>query len=142
MGLFDKVFASGKGYPELDETSSAAGRIAKIRDQLESLTKQIHKPLEVIPGEEGSYVFIGKPPKDFGIAWIEGDKLHNLKTLAEERGVKPEELKSLSDKLRKIYEANQDDARFTTKIGRKNILVTPSEEFSKQVREVIRQVDR
>ena len=139
MGIFDRIFASGKGYPPLDENSPAAGRIDKIRDQLEALTKQIHKPLEVIPGEEGSFVFIGKPPKDFGIAWIEGNKLHSLKTLAEEQGVKPDELKALSDNLRKVYEANQGDARFTTKVGRKDILVTPSEDFRNQVSDVIRQ---
>lgn len=139
MGFFDRIFASSKGYPTLDDSSPAAGRIEKIRGQLESLSKQIHKPLEVIPGEEGSFVFIGKPPKEFGIAWIEGDKLHNLKTLAEEHGVKPEELKALSENLRKIYEANQDDERFTTKVGKKDILVTPSDKFRSQVSEVIRQ---
>lgn len=139
MGFLDRIFASSKGYPSLDEDSQAADRIDKIRDQLESLSKQIHKPLEVIPGEEGGFVFIGKPPKDFGIAWIEGNKLHSLKTLAEEQGVKPDELKALSDNLRKIYEKNQDDERFTTKVGKKNILVTPSEEFGNQVRDVIRQ---
>ncbi len=140
MGFFDRIFATSKGYQPLDEGSPAANRIDKIRDQLESLAKQVHKPLEVVPGEEGSYIFIGKPPKDFGIAWIEGGKLHNLKTLAEEHGVKPAELKELSENLRKIYEANQNDDRYTAKIGRKNIVVTPSEQFKNQVSDVIRQV--
>lgn len=139
MGFLDRIFASSKGYQPLDETSPAADRIEKIRDQLETLSKQVHKPLEVVPGEEGSYVFIGKPPKDFGIAWIEGDKLHSLKSLADQ-GVKPEEMKTLSDNLRKVYEANQDDTRFTTKVGRKDIVVTPSEQFRSQVSDVIRQV--
>ncbi len=139
MGFFDRIFASSKGYPTLDESSPAADRIEKIRDQLESLSKQIHKPLEVVPAEDGAFVFIGKPPKDFGIAWIEGNKLHNLKTLADE-GAQPDELKTLAENLRKIYEANLDDERFTAKLGKKNILVTPSEEFKNQVSEVIRQV--
>jgi len=138
MGFFDRIFASSKGYERLDESSKAADRIERIREQLESLSKQVHKPLEVVPGDEGSYVFIGKPPKDFGIAWIEGDKLHSLKSLADEQGVRPEEMKAISENLRKIYEANQADARFTTKVGRKNIVVTPSEQFRNQVSEVIR----
>ena len=140
MSIFDRIFASSKGYPTLVEGSLAASRIEKIREQLESLSKKVHKPLEVIPGEEGSYIFIGKPPKDFGIVWIEGDKLHNLKTLAEEQGIKPEELKTISDNLKKIYEANQEDERFTAKLGRKSIVVTPSEEFRNQVSAAIRQV--
>ena len=138
MGLFDRIFASSKGYQTLDESSPAADRIEKIRDQLESLSKQVHKPLEVVPGDNDAYVFIGKPPRDFGVAWIEGDKLHSLKSLAEQ-GVKPEEMKALSDNLRKIYEANQNDTRFTTKLGRKSIVVTPSERLRNQVSEVIHQ---
>lgn len=139
MGFFDRIFASSDGYQPLDENSPAADRIEKIRDQLESLSKQVHKPLEVVPGEKGSYVFIGKPPKNFGIAWIEDDKVHSLKTLADEHGVKPAEMQAISDRLREIYEANQGNTRFTAKVGSKNIVVTPSEEFRTQVSEVIQQ---
>ncbi len=139
MGFFDRIFASSDGYQPLDESSPAADRIERIRDQLESLAKQVHKPLEVVPGEEDSYVFIGKPPKNFGVAWIEGDKLHSLKSLADEQGVKPAELQKISDNLRKIYEENQGNTRFTTKVGSKSIVVTPSEQFRNQVSEVIRQ---
>lgn len=138
MGFFDRIFASSKGYQPLDESSSAADCIDKIRDQLESLSKQVHQPLEVIPGDKGSYVFIGKPPKDFGVAWIEGDKLHSLKALIEEQGGDPALLKEISENLRKVYEANLEDARYTAKIGRKNIVVTPSDRFRNQVNDVIR----
>ena len=141
MGFFDILRSGKKDYPALDGTSMAADRIEKIRDQLESLSKRVHKPLEVIPGEEGSYIFIGKPPKDFGVAWIEGDKLHNFKTLVDDEGVSPQELTRISEGLRKAYEQNQDDARFTTKIGNKEIVVTPSEQFRTQVREIIHQAD-
>lgn len=141
MGFFDRLRAGKKEYPALDGTSLAADRIEKIRDHLESLSKMVHKPLEVIPGEDGSYIFIGKPPKDFGVAWIEGSKLHNFKTLVEDEGVNPQELQRISEGLRKAYEENQDDARFTTKIGKKEIVVTPSEEFRAQVREIIHQAE-
>jgi hypothetical protein len=141
MGLFDKFRSGNKEYPVLDGTSLAADRIEKIRDHLESLSKKVHKPLEVIPGEDGSYIFIGKPPKDFGVAWIEGSKLHSFKTLVEEEGVNPQVLPRISEDLRKAYEQNLDDARYTTKIGKKEIVVTPSEEFRAQVRQIIHQAD-
>jgi len=139
MGFFDKLRSGKKDYPVLDGTSMAADRIEKIRDHLESLSKRVHKPLEVIPGEDGSYIFIGKPPKDFGVAWIEGSKLHSFKTLVEEDGVNPKDLPRISEDLRKAYEQNLEDARFTTKIGNKDIVVTPSEGFRAQVREIIHQ---
>jgi len=138
MGFFDRIFASSKGYEPLDEKSLAANRIEKIRDQLESLSKQVKQPLEVVPGEEGGYVFIGKPPRNFGIAWIEDDELHSLKSLAD-NGAKPEDLKALTDELRKIYQANQDNARYSAKVGDKNIVVTPSEKMKTQVSDVIHQ---
>ncbi len=139
MGFFDRMRAGKKDYPELDNTSLAADRLEKIRDQLESLSKRVHKPLEVIPGEEGGFVFIGKPPKDFGIAWIEGDKLRTFKSLVEEDGVNPQDLPKISEDLRKVYEANLQDERFTAKLGKKEIVVTPNEQFRTQVTDIIRQ---
>ena len=141
MGFLDTIRSGKKEYPVLDGTSLAADRIEKIRDQLEALSKRVRKPLEVIPGEEGSYIFIGKPPKDFGVAWIEENRLHNFKTLVDEEGVNPQELNKISEHLRKAYEKNMDDERFTTKIGKKDIVVTPSEVFRAEVREIIHQSD-
>ena len=138
MGFFDRMRGK-KDYPELDGTSLAADRLEKIREQLESLSKRVHKPLEVIPGEEGGFVFIGKPPKDFGIAWIEDGKLHTFKSLVEEDGVDPQELPKISESLRKAYEANLEDERFTAKLGKKDIVVTPNEQFRSQVTNIIHQ---
>ncbi len=138
MGFLDRMFSKAQ-YSELDESSLAANRIDRIREQLETLSKRVHKPLEVIPEEDGAYVFIGKPPKNFGVAWFEDGKLQNLKTLAEEKGVSPQELQSLSERLSSIYQENLDDARYTARIGKKNITVTPSEAFRNQISEVIRQ---
>lgn len=87
MGFFAKFLGEKNTYPDLDGTSLAADRIEKIREHLVSLSKRVHKPLEVIPGEDGSYIFIGKPPKDFGVAWIEGSKLHSFKTLVDRKSV-------------------------------------------------------
>ena len=141
MGFFDRIRGAKKDYPALDGTSLAADRIEKIRDQLESLSRRVHKPLEVIPAEEGSYIFIGKPPKDFGVAWIEGDSLHNFKTLVDDEGVTAQQLTRISADLRTAYEQNLQDARYMTKIGKKDIVVTPSDQFGSRVREIIHQAD-
>jgi hypothetical protein len=39
-----------------------------VREKLAGETKD---PLEVVPAEDSVYIFVGKPPKKFGIAWIE-----------------------------------------------------------------------
>ncbi len=139
MGFFDKMFGGRKDYPALDPASPVAGQLARMHTQLEELSGKVHKPIEIIPGEEDAFVFIGKPPKDFGIAWIEGDRLVSFKTLVEERGIDPKKLQPLAEKLRAVYEANQDDPRYTARIGGQEVVVTPSDEFRRQVSEVIRE---
>ncbi len=139
MGFLDKIFGGKHDYPALDSASPAAGQLARMRAQLESLSREVHKPMEVIPGEEETYVFIGKPPKKFGIAWIEGNRIMSFKTLAEERGIDPQRLQPLAEKLRRIYEANLNDPRYVTKIGDQEVVVTPDEEFRRQVGDVIRE---
>jgi hypothetical protein len=139
MGFFDKMFGGRKDYPELDPASPVAGQLERMHSQLEELSGKVHKPLEVIPGEEDAFVFIGKPPKDFGIAWIEGDRLLSFKNLVEERGIDPKKLQPLAEKLRQVYEANQADPRYTAKIGGHDVVVTPSDDFRRQVREIIRE---
>jgi hypothetical protein len=140
MGFFDRIFGSGKEYPELDPSSPAQGRLDKFRTQLLELSSDVKQPLEVIPGDERAFVFIGSPPKKFGVAWVEEGKINNLKTLAEEKNVEPHKIQALAERLRKIYEANQQDERFSAKLGDRSVVVTPSDEFRMQIRGVIEEV--
>jgi hypothetical protein len=139
MGLLEKMFGSKKDYPALDPASPEAGQIERMQGSLGELYGRAHKPLEVLPGEAESYIFIGHPPKDFGIAWIEGDRIMTFKALAEERGLDPKKFSPLAERLRQIYEANREDPRYTAIIGGQKIVVTPSEDFRRQVAEVIRE---
>ncbi|MDO3379270.1 hypothetical protein [Geoalkalibacter halelectricus] len=140
MGFLDKIFGGKPEYPQLDTSSPAAGQIEHIRNELERLSAEVKQPLEVIPGEDSSYVFIGKPPKKFGVAWIEEGRVHNFKTLVEENGVEPSRLTKVAEELREIYEANQQGERFTAKVGDQDLVVTPSDVFRNQVRETIEKV--
>ncbi|WP_305041868.1 hypothetical protein [Geoalkalibacter sp.] len=140
MGFFDKIFGGKPDYPQLDSGSPAAGQLEHIRNELERLSAEAKQPLEVIPGEDSTYVFIGKPPKKFGVAWIEEGRVHNFKTLVEENGVEPSRLNKVAEDLRAIYEANQQDERFTAKLGDQDLVVTPSDSFRLQVRETIEKI--
>lgn len=139
MGLLDKMFGGRQDYPELDPSSPASDRLEKYRNQIESLAAQARQPLEVIPGDERAFVFIGKPPKKFGIAWIEEGRINNLKTLVDQNQVNPQQAQAIAERLREIYEENMEDDRYTSAIGKGRVVVTPSDQFRKQVREVIDQ---
>ena len=85
MGFFKNVFSGQKEYPELDAASPAARQLEPLRSTLEKLAREVGDPLEVVPCPHGAFVFIGKPPKRFGAAWVREDKVTNLKDLATEK---------------------------------------------------------
>ena len=139
MGFLDKMFGSKEAYPELDPSSQALHRLERFRDQIETLSEQSKQRLEVIPGDERAFVFIGKPPKKFGIAWIEEGEIKNLKALVDQNHLSPQQAQAVAERLRKIYEENQQDERYSATVGDHRVVVTPSDEFRMQVKEVIQE---
>jgi hypothetical protein len=142
MSLFGNLFSSKPDYPAMDPSSTAATRIAAIENQLGELADQVKQPLEVVPAEQAAYVFIGKPPKRFGLAWIHDGKISGLNTLVEEHGLKPLEVEKVVDRLRDAYERNTDVSRFCTTVQDRDLVVTPSPRLEKEVHEIIDKVAR
>ena len=140
MSLFGNLFSSKPDYPAIDPSSTAASRIAEVKTQLGELAGQVKDPLEVVPSEHAVYVFIGKPPKRFGLAWIHDGKISGLNTLVEEHGLKPLEVEKLLDQLREAYERNADVSRFCTSVQDRDVVVTPSAKLEQEVHEIIDKV--
>jgi len=137
MSLFANLFSSKPDYPAIDPASTAATRIAEVESQLSELAGQVKDPLEVVPSEHAAYVFIGKPPKKFGLAWIHDGKVSGLNTLVEEHGLKPSEVGDVVDQLRAAYERNMDVNRYTATVQDVDVVVTPSGKLEKEVHEII-----
>ena len=140
MSLFGNLFSSKPDYPAIDPSSTAALRIAEVKNQLGELAGQVKDPLEVVPTEHAAYVFIGKPPKRFGLAWIHDGKISGLNTLVEEHGLKPLEVEKLLEQLREAYERNADVSRFCASVQDRDVVVTPSAKLEKEVHEIIDKV--
>ena len=140
MSLFGNLFSSKPDYPAIDPSSTAAMRIAEVEKQLGELAGQVKDPLEVIPTEHAAYVFIGKPPKRFGLAWIHDGKISGLNTLVEEHGLKPLEVENVVEQLRDSYERNADVSRFCATVQNRDVVVTPSARLEKEVHEIIDKV--
>ena len=126
MSLFGNLFSSKPDFPAIDPSSTAASRIAEVRTQLGELAGKTKDPLEVVPAEHAAYVFIGKPPKKFGLAWIHDGKISGLNTLVEEHDLKPIEVEKVVDQLRDAYERYADVNRFTATVQDRDVVVTPS----------------
>ena len=140
MSLFGNLFSSKPDYPAIDPSSTAASRIAEIQTQLGELAGKTKDPLEVVPAEHAAYVFIGKPPKKFGLAWIHDGKISGLNTLVEEHGLKPLEVEQVVDQLREAYERNADVSRYCTTVEDRDVVVTPSARLETEVHEIIDKV--
>ena len=142
MSLFGNLFSSKPDYPAIDPSSTAASRIAEVKDQLGELAGQVKDPLEIVPSSHAAYVFIGKPPKRFGLAWIHDGKISGLNTLVEEHGLKPLQVEKVLDQLREAYERNADVNRFCMTVQDRDMVVTPSAKLENEVHEIIAKVVR
>ncbi len=140
MGIFGKLFSKKVDYPPIDPNSTAASRLAEVEPQIDELAHRVREPLEVIPSEHAAYVFIGKPPKKFGLAWIHDDKISGLNTLVEEHGLAPTAMARVVGQLREAYEHSADANRFCAKVKDRDVIVTDSPELEKEVHEIIGKV--
>lgn len=138
MGFMDKLFGSAKEYPPLNKDNPAAQKIDALRQPVEKLLSEVKDPVEVVPGDETAFFFIGKPPKKFGVAWVGKDgKVVNFKSLVEEKGLSIISLERLSDRLKQIYIQHQEEPRYSVTINEKQVVVTPSEALKNDIRKVI-----
>ncbi|GAB4267696.1 MAG: hypothetical protein Kow0092_21190 [Deferrisomatales bacterium] len=141
MGFFNKLFGGRKEYPEIDAASPAARRLGELKQPLESLLQEVKDPVEVVPVGPRPLVFIGKPPKRFGLAWIEGERVKNLKNLAEEHSVAPDRMGRIVDELRRAYQQCENEPRFQMKLGDRTVVVAPSERLEHEVEEILHRVE-
>jgi len=138
MGFMDKLFGSTKEYPPLSKDDPAAHKLDALRQPVEKFVSEVNDPIEVVPGNETAFFFIGKPPKKFGVAWVGKDgKVVNFKSLVEEKGLSMISLERLSDRLKEVYIQHQEEPRFSATIQDKQVVVTPSETLKGDIRKVI-----
>src|SRR5665648_830437 len=122
MGLFSR--GKKEDYPALDPDSKAAARLKEHQANLEDLAKRAKDRLEAVPAERGLYVYVGKPPKQFGVVWYEGGQEHSFMTAMKKHGLTTLQMQQLSDELREIYSAHKDQPRYLYPLGPQDLVVT------------------
>lgn len=137
MGLLSNLFGGKPQYPALDSEGQAAERLNQIRDCIESLAGEIKDPLEIVPAEAGAFIYIGKPPKRFGMAWVENGEVKKFKTFAEENKLQATQLNKLYEDLRDAYEQHQAEPRYTTEMAGRDLVVIPSNDLSSTLQHII-----
>jgi len=137
MGLFSSLFSSKPAYPPLDSSSSAAQLLDELKPELKELAGKVGGTLEVIPSEHTAYVFIGKPPKNFGLAWVHDHEINGLNTLVEKHGMQPSEIANIVEDLRSAYTQCDGVSRYSAEIDGANLVVTLSDQLEHKVHDII-----
>ncbi len=133
MGFFSKKVQ----YPELGEDGPVASQVQGVEEPLKSLMDQVSDPLEVVPADDHAYVFIGKPPKKFGVATIEEGQVQSFVAAAKEKGLDPVTIQKLNEQLRDAYMHNMDAQRYKTSVNGKEVVVTPCAQLEQEVGEIL-----
>ncbi|OKY75088.1 MAG: hypothetical protein BM485_10360 [Desulfobulbaceae bacterium DB1] len=137
MGFLEKFFGGGKKYPPLGAENPAAKKIEAMKSLLEKISSEVSDPMEVVPADDTAFVFIGNPNKNFGMAWVNNGKVQNFKTLADEKGIAQQQLILMHKKLQDAYHRSGDDKRYSMTIGGKSVVVTPSSDLAREVKDII-----
>jgi len=137
MGFFGKLFGKEQELPALDAASPASMRIEKFKSELEAFVSKMNDRLEFVPAADAIYVFIGKPPGMFGMAWFHDGKEHNFKTIAKDKGISQKKLQNMSLQLGEAYAKCMEEPMFSATIAGKKIIVHPSENLLKDVVRII-----
>ena len=133
MGFFSKKL----NYPELDSDTPVAGQLHEMEEPLKTLMGQVSDPLEVIPADDHAFVFIGKPPKKFGVAKIEEGAVQSFVAAAKEKGLDQARIQLLNEQLRDAYVHNLDAQRYKTSVAGKEVVVTPCPELDQEVKQIL-----
>ncbi|MDO8906486.1 hypothetical protein [Hydrogenophaga sp.] len=137
MGLLDKIFGSKVKYPPLPAGSEALVKLDEIKAPLEELAHKVSDHLEVVPAEHEAFVFLGKPPENFGVAWIHDGKITSLKDIAKEHHLSQVEVGELIVRLGEAYEHASETPRYSAEIGGKQMVVIPSKGLEQEVHQIM-----
>lgn len=137
MGMLDRWLGGKNDYPPLPADNAAKATIDEMRPELEQLASKVRDHIEVVPGEHEAYVYLGKPPKHFGIAWLHEGKVDGLKELVDQHKLSQSQVQTLVGALGDAYEHANDAPRYSTEVAGRRVTVIPSDGLGREVHKII-----
>jgi len=140
MGILGRLFKKEEEHPVLDASSPAAGRIQEFKGELEQFIQKMHDRIQLVPAEDTVYIYVGKPPGMFGMAWFENGAEVNFKTLMTKvKGLSQRRVQHISLKLGEAYENHKEAPRYSVDISGKTLTVIPSDTLASEIKRIIKE---
>lgn len=137
MGMFDSWFGDKHDYPPLPDDNSVKAILDEMKAPLEELAGKVNDHLEIVPAEHEAYVYLGKPPRRFGIAWVHDGKFDGLKELVEENKLSQADTQKMIGSLGDAYEHASDAPRYSAELAGKKVVVISSRRLGQEVHEIM-----
>jgi hypothetical protein len=137
MGFLDKILGSKPSYPPLPVGTDAMAKLDEVKAPLEELAHKVRDPLQVVPAAHEAFVFLGKPPENFGLAWIHDGKVSSLKDLMQEHHLSQGQVERLLDRLGNAYQHASETPRYSAEFGGKQMVVIPSKDLEQEMHQIM-----
>lgn len=142
MGFFGKLFNKEEEFPQLDAASQASATLIEYKSTLEQFMKNVSDRIEIVPAEKTVYVFIGKPPGQFGLVWPENGQMVNFKTVTADKGLQQQQILRIYGRLGETYAEFQAAERFGTTISGKKVIILPSKDLAVKIEDILHALEQ
>jgi hypothetical protein len=112
-------------------------QLDEVKAPLEELAHKVRDPLQVVPAAHEAFVFLGKPPESFGLAWIHDGKVTSLKDLMQEHHLSQGQIERLLDQLGNAYQQASETPRYSAEFGGKKMVVIPSKDLEREMHQIM-----
>lgn len=137
MRWIEKLFGAHRQHPKLRKDSPAAEHLREIEEELEAVLETTREPLEVIPGHNRAFIFVGAPPGSFGLLWIEDGHVRGLNNFIAEHGLDLSRESGLLAALTQAYVRSEGAQRYRAHVNGRDLLVTPSASLALEVEKIL-----
>ena len=137
MGMLDRLFGRKPDYPRLPTDSPDRAHLETVRAPLDDLAHRVTDPMEVVAADDEAFVFLGKPPKRFGIAWLHDGKVVGVKEMIAVGHLTEADAGRMIGEIGNAYAAAGDAPRYLTEIGGRQVVVISSDDLEHRVHEIV-----
>lgn len=137
MGMFDRLFGHKPDYPPLPPDSPDRAHLDAVRAPLDDLAHRVSDPLEVVVADDEAFVFLGSPPKRFGIAWLHDGKVVGVKEMIAEGHLSQADAGRMINQIGDAYAAAGNAPRYTVEVGGRQVVLISSDDLEHRVHEIV-----